>query len=288
MDDARKNAIIAEIKKCATAGCLTDANFLSKSSLSPHVTKSQLYGSGMTWSRWCELAGVRSGATSKVTKEDLFVRLKNFFTALQRLPKSKEAEEAQLFKKSISKSGHDGGFGSMHNFYVEAAKAGYIPESAVPQVKKQTILHPPTQPPIRSTSFSGEGKQIPPPPERSVALKVKGKMRDRWQRSGVYGLPYEPTNEIETIALFAILCVTNEVNWEIVQLNPYEGIDAVCFDHGRNKHLRVEFKWKLDKQFDKKPDDYDHIVCWKSSWKDCPKPVTTLEEILHSLNAQRA
>lgn len=133
--------------------------------------------------------------------------------------------------------------------------------------------------PTVSFSLTGSGGQ--PPAGRPVPPIPRNTKRARWERTGVSGFPYAPQDELGVVALFAILCATGAIGWEIVEMRGGKGIDVTCFDHVMQRELTVELKFLLSRgTWNHRVEDLDHVVCWENRWLDFPKPVVVLNDLL--------
>jgi len=87
--------------------------------------------------------------------------------------------------------------------------------------------------------------------------------------------------ESGVVGLFAILCATRRINWQIVELNSGKGIDVKCFDHDTGKEIIVELKHVFSRgSWNHAADEIDYVVCWENRWKDFQKPVIELRSVL--------
>ncbi len=115
---------------------------------------------------------------------------------------------------------------------------------------------------------------VPPP----IPL---GTSRTRWERTGLASFPYAPQDESGTLALFAILCATGKIAWQVVELNAGKGIDATCWDSVMQREIRVELKHTLSRTgWNHSLDDIDYVVCWENRWLGFPKPVIQLRDLV--------
>jgi len=83
-----------------------------------------------------------------------------------------------------------------------------------------------------------------------------------------------PTNEQETIALFAQLA--NELGYEFKEIGT-RCPDAILSKNGQEIRVEFEHKSKNFQRHQHDPDDVDLVICWQDDWPTCPLPVLTLE-----------
>jgi len=83
-----------------------------------------------------------------------------------------------------------------------------------------------------------------------------------------------PTNEQETIALFAQLA--EEMGYHFKKMGT-RCPDAILVKDG--KTIRVEFEYTSMnfKRHKHNPEDVDLVICWIDDWLECPLPVLSLE-----------
>jgi hypothetical protein len=231
-------------------------------------SKDQLYEAG-GWTKICIAAGFKPKAKDKVPDEEYFGRLREAIRPLGRYPRTYE-------RKRFGLNCWKPRFPTLPDLIQAAIEAG-----AVPDLRKNTHrdesderIQPQSPPPAHTVSAEvARTRTIPP-----IPLKTK---RMKWQRIGVVGFEYAPQDESGVIALFAILCATRVLNWDIVDICGGKGIDAQCWDQNIQRELRVELKHTLTKaSWNHSIDDVDCVVCWANRWKDFPNPVIELRSIV--------
>lgn len=274
MNDSYKKEVIEDIQRVAKQ---LGTSELSRSDYLGHGKYSmyQIYDGGTTWDGYCKLAGLKTKSKDQVSNEEYFQRLVEAVKQLGRYPRTSERKK---FGLNMSKSRYP----TLPDFIKKAAELGYVEDLFDP---KQILGKPKMVPhnledkvelkhfPVDS---QGASRPIPPIPA--------GTKRRNWQRADLDGFPYAPQEEQGVLAIFAILCSKRILPWQILDLCGGKGIDAVCYDEERNAEIHVELKYRLSKtNWNHSIDDLDYVVCWENKWKDFPKPVIELSELLKSV-----
>lgn len=231
-----------------------------------------LYDGGRTWEELCQAAGIDTKRIEHVSDETYFKRLVDAVTSLGRLPKSSERKKLGI---NFSKRR----WPTLSDFIEEATRRGYLTtsESAIEREENPSITEMASpEVPAKPTSTEDNThivRNVPP-----IPLETR---RHKWVRSGIEGFPYAPHDELGVVAIFGILCSNRTIDWDVIELSGGKGIDATCFDHKSGKHIRVEIKHTLSKSsWNHNIDDLDYVVCWKNRWKDFPKPVIELQDMI--------
>lgn len=232
-----------------------------------------LYDSGHTWEEYCSRAGVRTKAVKSVPDETYFSRLKFAVAKLGRPPKTSERKKYLL---NFSKRR----WPTLEAFLREAMAKGIIqgpPTIGSRTSEKATTMlaadSAPQEPKLRQTRA------------RSVAPIPRRTRRKKWERIGIDGFPYAPQDELGVVAIFAILCANGTISWQITELNGGKGIDGTCYDEGKARDVRVEFKRVLLRHsWNHSVDELDCVVCWENRWPDFPKQVIELRKLVKSLS----
>jgi hypothetical protein len=239
---------------------------LSRSTYLQHGKFSQydIYDGGRTWEGLCTLAGVACLKNEPVPDEVYFQRLVNAVKVLGRFPKTGERKK---FGLNINKRRYP----NLTAFFDKAIELGYIERALRPLSISPKAVTP--RNPILSTIPVAINRPVPP-----IPLSTK---RHKWERTGISGFPYAPQDELGVVALFAILCATGTIQWQVLELRGGKGIDLTCFDHVMQKEIRVELKYLLSRgSWNHKVEDIDYVVCWENRWLDFPKPVIVLRDLL--------
>lgn len=238
---------------------------LSRSAYFQHGQFSQydIYDGGRTWEQLCALAGVACMKSEPVPDEVYFQRLASAISALGRLPKT---GERKMFGLNFSKRRYP----NLTTFIDKAAELGFIDG----RFRSPTPIPPePLSPAPSSVTQLLAGRPVPPIPRDTK--------RAKWERTGVFGFPYAPQDELGVVALFAILCSTGAIKWDILEMRGGKGIDVTCFDHIMQKEITVELKFLLSRgSWNHRVEDLDYVVCWENRWLDFPKPVVVLKDLL--------
>jgi len=248
-------------------------NRLSYSEYLQHgsFTVYQIYDGGRTWESLCQLVGIETKKIETIPDEIYFARLRVAVAQLGRIPKTTERKKYGLnfskrryptlrvfVEKAIL-------LGELDAAYSEKAMA---PSSQV--LNEREILEGPN-----NVALSRPQRPVPPIPRNTG--------RSKWERTGIHGFPYAPQDELGVVSLFAILCSEGIIDWEILELRGGKGIDATCFDHISQQEIRVELKHTHSRSnWNHKVEDIDYVVCWDNRWKDFPKPVISLRDIIRT------
>jgi hypothetical protein len=223
-----------------------------------------IYDGGKSWEYYAEKAGYRSKAVKKIPDEVYFENLKTAVATLGRIPK---ATERKAFGLNFSKRR----WATLNHFIEDAIERGIIVGVKKQPIKESVAEEAPQISLVIEPSDAG--RAVPPIP-------IKSK-RKSWERTGIVGFPYAPHDESGTVALFAVLCSKGIIPWQILTLNSSKGIDSICYDDRSQKEIRVELKYILSKAaWNHSFDSFDYLVCWERRWKDFPKPVLELKELL--------
>ena len=270
--------IVADIKRVASElGRLE----LSRSQYLQHGRFShyQIYEGGRSWKELCAAAGIRtrSSRTEYVPDEVYFTRLKQAVESLGRYPKSSERKK---FGLNINKRRYP----TLGAFIDRAVQLGVIDPQMEPTSKAPEVAEQP--PAAVATERTHESPVLRPPqagsrPAPPIPAHTK-RTHPKWKRIGIKGFPYAPQDEQGVVALFAILCSLGYIkHWEILDVNGGKGIDATCYDHAVHREIQVELKHTLSRgSWNHSIDDIDYVVCWENRWRDFPKPVVELRELL--------
>lgn len=271
MSSPDKTEVIEDIKRVAT---LRGTDMLSRSEYLSHgdYSEYQLYDGGYSWSQLCELAGISCDITNEpVSDEEYFQRLSKAVEDLGRYPK---AAERKIFGLNFSKSR----FSNLSSFIEEAIELGYVPDLKIKanSADLEKLRQAKESFPLLA-NFSQQSQES----ARSTPPIPLITSRRKWERTGLGGFPYAPKDESGVVALFAVLCSSGAIPWQILDLNGGKGIDAVCFDEQSNKEIQVELKYLLSKAgWNHKFEDIDYVVCWENRWPNFPKPVIELSGFL--------
>jgi len=238
-----------------------------------------LFLDGRSWKYYCEKAGYRVDTRNEFIPDDeYYKRLCHAVEILGRLPGTSERKKFGLnFTKSR--------WGTPNVFFEDAVAKGIIPSDLLKKRNSQSDETASDPKPVEPTS-SADSISIATPThdalrKRPVPPVPQGTRRKSWERTSVEGFPYAPHDESGTVALFAILCADAVIPWQILSLNGGKGIDGVCYDDRTGNELRIELKFKLSKGgWNHSFDSFDYLVCWENRWKDFPKPVIELREVL--------
>ena len=226
-----------------------------------------LYDGGTNFSDYCKKAGFVTKAKEHVPEEIYLERLANAFRKLGRLPKTSERKN---FGLNVDKLRFD-------TLVTTATLKGIvnIPNSEEEKQKRDAPRECEYSEPLQGNPNESlePARRIPPIPEKTK--------RKKWERTGVEGFPYAPQDESGVIALFAILCSTGKIPWQILDLNSGKGIDAIVHDDKLHAEVRVELKHTLSKNsWNHSIDSLDCVVCWENRWKDFPKRVIELRSLV--------
>lgn len=230
----------------------------------------QIYDGGTTWEEYCRAAGVESRRKEEVPDDIYFGRLVQAIKELGRHPK---ASERKKFGLNFSKRR----FPTLSAFLQAAIERGIIegPKDDLESPNSETSQKAAHIPDTVAPSPTGN-RPVPPIPSQTS--------RRNWGRIDVPGFPYAPQDESGTVALFAILCAIDAIQWDIVEINAGKGIDCICWDHVMKREVRVELKHTLARTGWNHPlGDLDYVVCWENRWPDFEKPVIVLRDLTESL-----
>lgn len=270
MSDILDHGLVEDIKRVANllgTKILSRSKYLSLGKYSMY----QIYDGGRTWEELCQKAGITTKKKESVPDEVYFERLQQAVSEMGRLPKTTERKK---FGLNFSKRR----FPTLNAFIEKAIQIGKLDKvysSEISMPSPQFAVPASSQTENIATIELKSHRQVPPIP--------KNTRRNKWERTGINGFPYAPQDELGVVALFAILCSSGFINWSILELRGGKGIDATCFDHDRQTEIRVELKHKLScSNWNHKIDEIDYIVCWENRWKDFPKSVIELKEIVQS------
>ena len=254
------------------------ANQLSEKSLSRseylplgRYTEYQIYDGGRTWEALCQLAGIYTKKKEAIPDEIYFERLRHAVSEIGRLPKTAERKK---FGLNFSKRRYP----TLRAFIEKAIEIGeldktYSIDVTVPSTQDVDQLGIQVDQNIEAKVRVQ--RQVPPIP--------KSTRRNKWERTGIEGFPYAPQDELGVVALFAILCSSGIIDWQVLELRGGKGIDTTCFDHDSQREIRVELKHIHSRSnWNHKIDEIDYVVCWENHWQDFPKPVIVLKEIIQS------
>jgi hypothetical protein len=247
-----------------------DTERLSRSAYLQHgqFSSYDIYDGGRTWEDLCALAHVACMKNEPVPDDLYFQRLATAVGVLGRLPKTGERKK---FRLNFSKRRYP----NLTAFFDTAAELGYI------DMAFRSSAHGSVSEPLRDPSPKGAAIQTarPVPP---IPLSTK---RTKWERTGISGFPYAPQDELGVVALFAVLCSTGTIQWQILELRGGKGIDSTCFDHVMQREIRVELKFLLSRgSWNHRAEEIDYVVCWENRWFDFPKPVIVLRELLAGIS----
>lgn len=268
-----KKAIVLDIQRIAKR---LQVSSLGRSEYLQHgkFSEYKLYDNGMTWGKFCKLAGIKTKENQPVPDETYFKRLVEAVKVLGRYPL---ASERKKFGLNMSK----GRYPTLTEFIKKAVELGHIKDlfehdNRETEISSSAVESAELVKLIRTTLLkNGDDTKRPVPP---IPLKTK---RKKWKRTGLSGFPYAPQEEQGVLALFSILCSKRFLPWQILDLSSGKGIDAVCFDETKNREIRVELKHVLSKGSWNHPiEDLDCVVCWENRWKAFPKPVYELKSLI--------
>lgn len=269
-------AIVEDIRAVARklgVSSLSRAEYLGRGG---RYSEYSLYDGGRTWEGLCTAAGVKTKKNVPVPDAVYFQRLQSAVAALGRLPKSSERKRFGLnFRKRR--------WPTLNSFIDAAVKAGVIGPPIVPGAPEEVPIPCQDEPRASAEPHKQaadtlpldvtEGRLVPPIPAQTK--------RRKWERTGVEGFPYAPQDEQGVVALFAVLCSQGRIPWQILDLNAGKGIDAVCYDDEHHRELRVELKYILSEStWNHSIEDVDYVVCWDNRWKDFPRPVIELGQLI--------
>lgn len=234
----------------------------------------QIYDGGRTWEELCTAAGVQTKKKEPVSDNVYFERLRRAVKSLGRYPKTSERKK---FGLNFSKRRYP----TLVAFIERALQLGVIEPQAEP-IPKASVAEAPSPVPLpdeatqkRPLVRSQQTQSRPVPPIPAQTKRVK------WERIGMEGFPYAPQDEAGVVALFAILCSQRRIEWQILDVNSGKGIDTTCYDDAAGREIRVELKHTLSRGSWNHPiEDIDYVVCWENRWRDFPKPVIELRELL--------
>ena len=268
----QEQEIVEDIRRVARGLGLKTGDQLSRSEYlnnGARFSMYQIYDGGMTWSHYCQKAGFEPKAAESVPDEIYFKRLLEAKRILGRLPKTAERKKYHL---NFSKRR----WPTLEDFIRTAVSRGIV-EPPISKTKEDERVGKDEEPPEKKYHLkklsSDISRPIPPIPEKT--------RRKKWERTGVEGFPYAPQDESGVIALFSILCGQGIIPWQIIDLNSGKGIDAVCYDDQQHQELRVELKHTLSRSNWNHPfDSFDYLVCWENRWRDFPKPVIELKDLI--------
>jgi hypothetical protein len=228
----------------------------------------QVYDGGRTWTALCTKAGFTTKEKPEVSDDVYFANLARAVEELGRYPKASERKKYGL---NFSKRRYP----NLSAFIERAVELRHVPnlrEANVPENSNREAV--PERPRVvLAPAVAHDVRPVPPIPART--------RRRKWERTNVDGFPYAAQDESGVVALFAILCATRRINWQIVEINGGKGIDAKCFNHDTGEEIVVELKHVFSRaSWNHSVDEIDYIVCWESRWKDFPKPVIELRKLL--------
>lgn len=233
----------------------------------------QVWDGGRTWSDVCKAAGFTPKTKQPVPDEIYFQRLARAYEELGRYHKTSE-------RKKFGLNFSNRRFPNFTAFIERAVELGIVPRRDSSDTdprppphaheEDQSVLDTPSSTPVTSMT---EDRPVPPIPAQT--------RRQKWERTQLDGFPYAPQDESGVVAVFAIFCAISEINWQIVEVNGGNGVDAKCYDHDMNREITVELKYTLSQaSWNHSVDEIDFVVCWENRWKDFPKPVIELRRML--------
>lgn len=271
MPEPSESEIIADIKRVAHSNGIGPGDrfglgeYLQQGGQYSHH---QLYDGGKTWGVLCAKAGFSTKEKRAITDDACFANLVRAVEELGRYPKASERKKYHL---NFSKRRYP----NLTAFIECAIERGQVPDLREANTPEMSDAHAvPERPAIVPVpAVTSEVRSVPPIPAQT--------RRRKWERTNVDGFPYAPQDESGVVALFAILCATRRINWQIVEINGGKGIDVKCFDHGTGKEIVVELKHVFSRSnWNHSVDEIDYVVCWENRWKDFLKPVIELRKIL--------
>jgi hypothetical protein len=268
-----KTDIIADIKRVASRLRITAGGEFARSEYLGNgglFSEYQLYDGGRTWGELCREAGFTTKEKGLVPDAVYFERLSNAIKHLGRYPKSSERKR---FGLNFSKRRYP----TLRVFIRAAIDAEYVRDLS-PRDASIILDVLPTQ------IVNDSCKPVSPSTRNTVPAIPSRTRRKKWMRIDVPGIPYAPHDELATVALFAVLCANQVINWQILDLNGGKGIDAVCFDDNAKQEIRVEIKHIHSRNtWNHNLTDIDYVVCWENRWKDFPKPVVELSRVVQRI-----
>lgn len=271
MSEPTEDDIIADMKRVAHSLGIGPSQRLGLNQYLQHgaqYTRHQLYDGGNMWGTLCAKAGFTTKEKTGVSDDAYFANLARAVEELGRYPKASERKKYGL---NFSKRRYP----NLTAFIARAVKLGHVRdlrEVNVPESSdRQAVFKRPRA--VSVPAVTQDVRSVPPIPAQT--------RRRKWERTNVDGFPYAPQDESGVVALFAILCATRRINWQIVEINGGKGIDVKCFDHDTGKEIVVELKHVFSRaSWNHSVDEIDYVVCWESRWKDFEKPVIELRSIL--------
>jgi hypothetical protein len=270
MEEPSDADIVADIKRVAALLSLKPGEMLSRQEYREHGGKFShyhLYDGGRAWKPLCAAAGFSTKEKVPVSDDIYFEKLAAAVRKLGRYPKTSE-------RKRFGLSFHKSRFPTLTAFIERAIELGHV-EDLRPKIPAANET-----PPKAEAANNGVGN-VGPPEVRPIPPIPAITRRRKWERTGITGLPYAPQDELIVVALFGILCANGTFNWEVLEMNGGKGIDATCFDHGTGREIRVELKHTFSRgSWNHSIDELDYVVCWENRWKDFPKPVIELREVI--------
>jgi len=271
MNDSYKQEVVEDIQRVAKQ---LGKSELSRSEYLGHGKYScySIYDGGANWDGYCRLAGLKTKDIEQVSDEVYFQRIVKAVKTLGRYPKSSERKK---FGLNMAKNRYP----TLTDFIKKAVELGHV-ENLFDS--KQILETPKLNAMDSKDKFAlNQHSLLPQKTSRPVPPIPSGAKRRNWQRVDLEGFPYAPQEEQGVLAIFAILCSKGILPWQILDLCGGKGIDAVCYDEKRNSEIHVELKYRLSKgSWNHSIDDIDYVVCWENRWKDFPKPVIELANLL--------
>ena len=264
--DTLEQKIIADIRRVAAeygiagGGALSQAAYMVKASFSDY----EIFDNGRNWRYYCEKSGFVTAAMTPVPDDAYFSRVRGAFEKLGRTPTN---SERKMFGLNFPKRR----WANMAIFLDAAREHGYLPKVQVNGLAKITQSTSPTS---KLALIEQRGaRPIPPIPAKSK--------RNKWERTLVDGFPYAPQDESGVVALFAILCASGRLPFQVLALNGGKGLDAVCWDERTSSEVIIELKHILSKSsWNHHNQTLDMVVCWENRWLAFDKPVIELRSLL--------
>jgi len=274
----KEEEIIKDIVSVATKNRIRNGETFGRTQYlndtSSKFSKYELYDNGKDWTYYCSKAGFLTKSKEQKDDDYYFNKLQIALNDLKRFPKVSERKKYNLnfskrrwatLKDFIEYAIRNGKVKPPNHFIDEFDKA----ESSFSVSKEITYSI------VKSVS---EAKRMVPP----IPQYTK---RDKWERTDLEGFPYAPYDESGVIALFAILCSKGILPMQITQLNSSKGIDGIYWDDNKKQEVKFELKFRLSKASWNHPfDSFDVLICWEKRWKDFPKGVIELKEVLSKMN----
>ena len=274
----KESKILGDIKRIAELIGKKEGQKLGRNEYLNHTDSKyshyELYDEGKDWTYWTKQLGYVTKAKREISDKEYFSNLQIAINKLGRLPKVSERKMYGLnFSKRRWPTLIEFIRGAIYNNQIS------VPDEILADIEKE-----------EQTQFIKVElpEQRIARPEFVPPIPINTK-RNKWERTGIYGFPYSPQDESGVIALFAILCSTKYLPYEILELNGGKGVDGILYDSNLNKELLFELKYILSKgSWNHSFDSFDILICWESKWLDFPKPVLKLKDVIKANGSQQS